>query len=243
MSHPNTESPKSGSLMEDVISIFVKPSVTFEHQRNNSFVMPALVQSLLFLVMVFALKNLTQPFFDAEQAKVTAKMMAKMAEAGREVPAGGMPGQSMSGYFTMIGTVITPWFIAIIGGLFGWLGARLAGAKISYGQAAMIASWSAFPMVIGYMVIGVMGVVMDTASITGINDAQIGPARFVTPTTPAAIEALFRNLDVFSLWSIVLAAIGVSVVGRVSMGTGIVASIIKWAVVVLLSMIPAVLFS
>lgn len=243
MSHVMTDAPKSSSLMEDLVNIFVNPSKVFENNRTKSFVMVAVVQSVIFLVLALALKNLIQPYMDAEFARNMAKAAAKAAASGQPMPAGANAmAEKIASATAVAGPVLAPWLIAIFGGLFTWLGARLVGAKITFGQSAMIAAWSSFPGVLAYIATGIQGVMADPQTVRGMNDASVGPARFVDPaTTPAALLGLLQNLDIFSIWTVVLIAIGVAVVARVPRGTGFIASLIKWGIVVLFTMVPAVM--
>ncbi len=244
MAHPNAEAQKSsGGLMEDVINIFINPSAVFEHQRDKSFVMPALIQTILFALLVFGLRNLVAPFWDAESSRAMAAQAAAMAAKGQAMPESGKAmGEKIAGYVSMVGPIIAPWLAAIVGGLFTFIASRIVGAKLSFGQSAMIASWSAFPAVLAFITTGVMGMMMDPANIRGVTDGQLGPGRFFDPnTTSPALIALFQNLDVFNIWSIVIMGIGIATVARVQRGTGFVGSLIKWVIVVLFSVVPAVL--
>jgi hypothetical protein len=238
VSHPNAEAPKSSGLMEDLINIFVKPSAVFENQRNKSFVMPALVQSVIMIVLVLAMGNLIMPFFDAENARAMAAAAAK----GQAIPPeAAAAAEKFSRYGAMGFMVLAPWFFAIFGGLLGWIGAKIVGAKMGYGQAATVASWSSFPNILGTVAMGVIGMMSDLTTVRGVADGQLGPARFLDPTTASpAILALLQTLEVFNIWSVVLFAIGVAVVGRVSMGSGMIASIVKWGIVALFAVGGAV---
>ncbi|MGV3711229.1 MAG: YIP1 family protein [Gemmatimonas sp.] len=247
MSHPNHEMQQSksgGSLMEDLINIFVKPSAVFEHQRNGNFFMPALIQSILCGVIVFALSNLISPFWDAESARQMARQAAAMAEKGQTMPEGGQAMAEKIGNFTKIAIpIIMPWFGAIFGGLFLFVGSRFASAKLTFGQSAMIATWSNFPVILTYVTTAIFGIVMDVGSIRGAGDGQIGLAKLFDPnTTSPALMTVFQNIDVFNIWTIIIAAIGVSVVGRVSSGSGYVAAGIRWLLFVLLTAGPAAIF-
>lgn len=225
--------------MEDVINIFVNPSAVFEHQRNKSFAMPALIQTVLMLVLVVAMGNLISPYFDAENARAMAAAAAKGQVMPPEAQA---TAEKFSHYVALGMMVILPWFVAIVGGLFGWIGAKIVGAKMGYGQAAMIASWSGFPAILSTIAMGIMGMMTDTSTVRGISDGQLGPARFLDPATASpAIMGLLQSIDIFSIWTIVLFGIGVSVVGMVSRGTGMIASLVKWGIVALFSVGGAVL--
>ena len=75
-----------------------------------------------------------------------------------------------------------------------------------------------------------------------VADAQIGPARLLDPNTSAPVlVALFQQLDIFNLWTLVLTAIGVAVVARTTVSTGALAAIIRFAIAALFVVVPALL--
>lgn len=240
MSHPKTEAQKSsGGLMEDLINIFISPSTVFEHQRNSSFAMPALIQTVLLAVLVLALGNLINPFFDAE----IARGMAQAAEKGQAMPEGAKATAEKFGrYFALAVVVISPWITALFGGLFGFIATRIVGLKLSFGQTALVASWASFPAVLGLLAMAVRGMMVDSSNIRGAIDGQIGFGMLLDPATASpAVLALAQATDVFSLWSVVIAGIGFSVLAKVTLGKGLTASLIKFAIGLCLAVVPAVL--
>ncbi|MEO7997188.1 MAG: YIP1 family protein [Gemmatimonadaceae bacterium] len=248
VSYPDAEVPKApkvsnGGLMEDVIKIFYQPTAVFDNQRNNSFVMPALIQTLLFAVIVFSMKNLISPFWDAESARAMAAQAAKMAASGQAMPEGAKAmSEKIASVTAMIGPLIAPWLTAIIGGLITWIAAKIVGAKLSYGQAATITSWAAFPAVLAFITTAIFGMMMDPQTIRGVTDGQLGPGKFIDPnTTSRALVALFQQMDIFSVWTFILSGIGIAVVSRASLQTGLVGAAIKWGIIVCFSVLPAVL--
>ena len=237
MSHANSEVVKSGGgLMEDFINIFIKPSEVFEHNRNKGFAMPALLQMVVWVVLAVALKNLMQPFIDADFARGMAKAAAKAAASGQPMPANAT---AMAEKFKDVGSyalpLIAPWINALVGGAFISFAAKIFSAPMSYSQGATISAWAYMPALLGTIATAVMGVVLDTDTIRGMSDGQLGPARFVDPaTTPPVLLALLQRIDLFAIWEIVLAGIGISVVGRISRMNGILGAISAWALVTLI---------
>lgn len=224
---------KSG-FFEDIVDVFINPSAVFERNKSTGFARPALIQSVIFLVLVIALKNLVSPYFDAE----FERGMATAAAKGQQIPANAMEtSRKFAGYIAMVGPVIAPWMVALIGGLFTMIGSRIVGAKLTYGQSASIASWSYFPAILGYISIAVQGAFVDQQTIRGVSDAQFGPARFVDPgAVSPALLGFLQNLDLFSIWTLVLTAIGVAVVGRTSRSTGAIAAVIRWGLFALVTL-------
>lgn len=69
-----------------------------------------------------------------------------------------------------------------------------------------------------------------------MNDAQFGPARFVDPAAVSpALLGFLQSLDLFNIWTLVLTAIGVSVVAR-ARSTGAIAAVIRWGLLALVSL-------
>lgn len=231
-----TPVPQKG-LFEDFVDIFVHPAALFDRNRNTSFVRPALVQSIFFLIVGVAAMNLLAPYFEADMLRSVRQ------QAGGEMPAGaaGMA-TTMAKVMSVVLFALAPWLTALMGGVATWLGARAAGARITFGQSAMIASWSFSPAMLGAIVMAVQGALVDPATIRGSADAQIGVARFLDPDTVAPpIMALLMQLDLFNIWGLVLTAIGVAVVARKDLGSGALAAVIRFALVALVSLIPALL--
>jgi hypothetical protein len=98
------------------------------------------------------------------------------------------------------------------------------------------------PGIFSTLVLAIFGAVMDTTSIRSSADGQIGAARFIDPhTASAALLGGLRNVELFTLWGVVITAIGVSVIARTSRGAGFMAALIKWLIVVAISVVPALL--
>jgi len=237
VSHPNAEAQKSsGGLMEDLINIFINPSAVFEHQRHGSFAIPALVQTILLTLLTFALHNLLAPFIDADFARGMAKASAKAAASGQAMPeqAKGMM-ETIQKFSLYAAALLGPWFIAIFGGVVVWLVSKIVGAKMAVAQGMTIASWAAMPMILGTVTMAIFGIMADPQTVRGTGDGQLGVLRFFDPdTTSPLLTEIFRRLDLFAVWEVVLTAIGISVVGRVSRGSGFVSAGIRWALVALL---------
>jgi hypothetical protein len=226
-------------IFEDFMDALVRPRTLFERNRNTSFVRPALVQSIFLLILGVAAMNLIAPYFEAEMLRA----MRQQAAAGGPTPEGaaGMAG-TMSKVTAVVGFALAPWMVGLLGGLATWVGARIVGAKLTFGQSAMISAWSYTPALIGALAMAVQGALTDPSAIRGASDAQLGPARFMDPnTTPPVTLALMQQLDLFNLWGLVLVAIGVAVVARKDMGSGALAAVIRFALFALATIIPALL--
>lgn len=231
--------PKAG-IFEDFVDALIRPRAMYERNRNSSFVRPALVQSIFLLIIGIAAMNLIAPYFEAEMSRSMAQQAAKTGTAASE-GAAAMVG-TMAKVTSVVGFALAPWLVGILGGLATWIASRLVGAKLTFGQSAMISAWSYTPALLGAVAFAVQGALVDPASIRGVSDAQFGPARFMDPNAVSPVTlALMQQLDLFNLWGLVLVAIGVAVVARKDMGSGALAAVIRFALFALATIIPALI--
>lgn len=230
-------SQQPGGLFENLIEVLFSPSKVFDRTRNSKAFMYALVTAVVVGVVLFATKNLLQPWFDA-QADTS---MAQAAAKGTPMPeqaAGAMRSFMAWGF---LGTAVTAALVGpYINALFLLLGGKLASARLTYAQSAMIAVLGGVPRLLSYLLMSAQTVLLDSANAKGLTDLALGPARFVDPvTTSPAVVAMLSSVDVTRVWQVILTAIGVSVVARVSAGAGFVAALIMVCIGMILQLIPA----
>ena len=232
--------PKQGGLFEDLIEVLFAPAKVFERSRAATAGKYVLVTAVLLTVIVFATKGLLMPWFDAQ-----GELALKLAAAkGRALPDGAAAAIQKS---TMYGILIGAPLVMLIGpylnAAFLLLGGKIAKAQITFAQAAFIATLGGVPRILGWIAMPVQSLFVDSSTARSLSDLSMGPARFVDPlTTPPALLALLGNFDLFRLWQIALIAIGVSVIGRVSRGTGALVAIVMLAISAILQLIPSALF-
>ena len=212
----------------------------FERTRATKALKYAVVTAIIVTVIVFATKNLLQPWLDAQGDLAIRTAAAK----GTPMPdAAAASVRSMSGWSFIIGAPILALVGPYLNAIFLLMGAKLMKAPLSYAQAATVAVLSGVPRLFSWMLMPVQALVLDPASARSAMDLSLSPARFVDPATmPPAVLALLGNLDVFHLWQLALTAIGVAVVARVSKGTGAVVALIMFGIVAVLQLIPSAVF-
>lgn len=231
--------PSHGGLVENLIEVLYAPSKVFDRTRTTKAFLYALVTAVIVGAIMFATKNLLQPWLDAQ-----GDLAIKMAAAkGRP-----MPEQAISGMRTMTswGIIIGAPIVMLVGPYLNAvlivLGAKVMKAPITYGQAAMVAVLSGVPRVIGTLLMPVQGVLLDGSNARSLADFSLGPARFLDPLTMSpAVLTLISNLDLFRLWQIALVAIGVAIVARVPKSTGAVVAVLMFAISAILQMLPTLL--
>ncbi len=232
--------PKQGGLFEDLVEVPFAPAKVFDRSRAASAFMYALTTAVIVAVVVFATKNLMTPWLDAQ-----GDLALKMAAAkGTPIPdAAAATVRKTTSYSLLVGgpliMLIGPYLNAVL----LLIGGKLMKAQISYSQAALIATLGGVPRILGWLSLPVQALLLNGSTARGLTDLSLGPARFFDPaTTSPAVLALLGSLDIFRIWQLVLIAIGISVIGRVSRSTGALVAIIMAGIAAILGLIPSAMF-
>lgn len=225
---PTASPPESAALWEDFLEIFIKPSAVFERRKASGFVVPLLVLTVVIALLWFGMRDAMAPIIEADTARTMAKAMAKNPQITEEVVA-----QQVSGASRMtpiFGTLAVPVIVLLVG-LFTWLAGKMVGAAMSLGAAMMIATYSYFPKVVGFLAAGAQVLLLPEDQITGGASVSVGPARAFDPDTASTLlVGTLVRLDLFTLWVTWLIAVGIHVVAKVPMGKALIAAGIVWLV-------------
>ncbi|HMA20052.1 MAG TPA: YIP1 family protein [Gemmatimonadaceae bacterium] len=230
-------SPSSAGLWEDFIDILYQPSAVFDRRREGKFGIALLAIVIITAVLFFALRNGLAPVMDAEMAKQAAAMAAKNPQITPEQIAAS---QGMMEKFAVVGYVVfVPVGIVIIAALL-WLAGKVVDAKVAFAAAMMIATYSWFPRIIEMILNAVQGLLLSPESITSRYSVQLGPARFFdSASTSPVLLTFLGGIDLFTIWTTALLAIGLSVVARVPRSRGVIAAVAIWFVMMLLPLYQA----
>ena len=191
----------------DVFKVLFEPTAVFERVRERpSFLVPYLMICAIQIVIYVV----NMPF-------LKAGMAAQMASR----PAGG-PDPSK---FLWIGAVFIPVGIAIalvIGGGILWVLVSLFGGEAKFSKLLSVAVYGAVPSVILLAIVGTIVLhLQGVGQIASPQDMQ--PALGLDLLAPGAkgfVGAALKAVNPFSVWGLVLTAIGVSTTHRLSKGTG-----------------------
>ncbi len=204
------------SSLADVFKVLYEPGAVFERVRERpSFLMPFLVICVVQLAVFF----FNMPF-------MKAGMAAQMATR----PAGG-PDPSK---FLWIGAIFVPLGIGLIlviaGGLL-WVLVSIFGGEAKFGTLMGVSALSAIPSTILLSIVGTVVIhLQGTGQITSMQDLQ--PALGLDLLIPARgfLGAVLKGINPFSIWGLVLTAIGVSTTHRLSKSTGYVVAAVSLAI-------------
>jgi hypothetical protein len=224
--------PTKAGLWEDFIDIFHQPSIVFERRRDGKFGLALLILVVLSGILFFALHNGLAPIMDAEMAKAAAAMAAKNPSITPDQIASQ---QAMMEKFAGIGFIIFLPIGITIGAVLLWLAGKVIGASVAFAAAMMITTYSYVPRVVETLLNAIQGLLLSPESITSRYSVQIGPARFLDAASAnPVLLAILGGLDVFTIWTTVLLAIGLAVVARVPMSKAAIAAGAVW----LISLLP-----
>ena len=214
-----------GSSLVDVVKVLYEPGAVFERVRARpSFFAPFLtivvVQCVLFFVNLSYLK-----------AAVAAQMATQAA--GRPVP-----GTAMLAVFGLVGLVIVLGIVLLISGLLLWvIASMVGGGEAKFGTLLSVAVYAAVPSTILLSIVGL--IVLHMQGTTGLTSPQdLQPALgldLLAPGMKGFAGSVMKAINPFSLWGLVLTAIGVSTTQRASKGTGYTVAIIAFVIGLLIA--------
>lgn len=222
-------SARAASIWEDLVDIFFSPREVFERRRFDGFG-PALLLLTVLLVI------LTIPTQLSLAGMMTDVLREGLATAGGAEPTTAQIDQMrrISMIAGVAGTAVTVPVAAIVSGLvLSGLGG-LAGVRLPVRAAILVAVWSGFPRVWAMVVTMLQGSLLEPVRMT---DLSLGPARFLDADASPVLVGLLSRLDIFTVWAVVLAAIGVMVIGGASRGKAVALAVAVW----LVGSIPVVL--
>ncbi len=235
------------SQVQRVIYTFTSPSRTFSDiRRSTSWWLPF----VLTVVFGYGLFGAIQAKVGWEQvAENSIKQSPKQAEQMDKLP----PEQRANSMkITVIATQIS--FAALP--IFALIGtAVIAGvllATVNFGFGGRATFWQAFSVTWFAGLPGLFKVILGTIALfVGLDPESFNVKNFagtnigyyLPPDTNKALMALATSIDITTIWTLVLAAIGISIVAGIKRSGGYIAVFGWWIVTVLLSFGMAVAFS
>jgi len=234
------------STGETLSSILFEPGRVFESLRERPRFLVALVISMIFY-MAFTI-TFYQKVGHERVVRETIESSPFTAQQTPEQKEASIRAQS-SPIVKWITIAAGPVFIAIFfaaGAALYLLGALLMGKQVSYKQALAIWSYSSMPPLVLSMIVNVILVFLKSpddydivsASRRGLVRANLS---FLSDSKAAPIlYTLLGSLDIFAFYGLVLAALGLRKVAKMSSGSawGIVATI--WIIGVLVRLAFAI---
>src|SRR5208282_5612328 len=221
-----------------LVSTFFAPSKTFtDLRRNASWWAPFLIISVVSLLFVYVVD---QKVGFRKVFENVIQLQPKQADRIDRLPADQRQ-KVMEQQTTIIkiSSYGSPVLVLIFYAIFaGVLHATLQfglNAEVKYKTLFALIVYSRLPEVLMPLLAIlslVAGVSSDAFNIQ--NPAATNPGYFIDPSGSAVLRALLTPLDVFTIWALVLTAIGITCISKVKRGTAF-AVVFGWFAVVVLA--------
>lgn len=217
-----------------MVRVLYAPGETFEavSQRHGwlDWFAPALVTALVATASVQA----TMPLLVKAQQEALAKVAHSSALTPQQQEQQQQMLAKMSGVSHVAALVMAPLstfaIVFILGGVMLAIGRFVLGGEPVYGQTLAVAGYTSL-----------IGVV-QTAVMTPLRQAKgamimtLGPGLLLPDGTLTSFAGRLANaVDVFVLWQVGVAAVGLAIVSRAATGKALACLLVVWALVVLAS--------
>jgi hypothetical protein len=225
------------SFFEDIIDVFFNPAAVFRRRADKS-PWPAIITcAVLSAIVAIATYNALAPALDAEFARASAKAIKANPQITQEMMD---KGRGIGVMMAKFGSVVMVPIIIFLVGLVAWIVGKILSSTQTLNAAIVVVAYAWFVRVLGSIVLGVQGLVMDPSKMTGMSSVATGPARFMNPDTASTLAmAVAARFDLFVLWSTVLVAVGLYVTGKVSKNKAMLAGVLIWLVNSIPTVLPA----
>jgi hypothetical protein len=208
----------------DLVKVLFEPAAVFERVREKPrFLVPFL--GLAVVQIIVGVINL--PYL---QAGMRAQM------AGRTMPAGA-PDPSSFAFIGVIAVPVVLVIIFLISTLILWVLVSVFGGEGKFGTLLSVVTYASVPSVILLSIIGAIVLRMKGVD-TMTSPADLQPALgldLVMPGVKGFLGGMLKAINPFSIWSLVLTAIGVKVTHRLSQGSAYGAATVHYLFAVLLA--------
>ena len=231
---------------ERVIDTFIAPGKTFaDIRRKATWWLPFLIMALLAIPYTYAVdkkvgfddvaeKQMMKNHFQADRINsLPADQKAVMIHKSAVVT-------KMSTYASAVFLLL----FALIISLLWWLSTNFAlGGQTTYWQILAIWMYSSLPKIFIYLLATVLlfaGVGTENFDLQNPAATNLG---YFLPNASPAIRAAASFIDIFSIWSLVLATMGIAIVARKTKGQAAAVVFGWWILGMILTTAAAAIFS
>jgi hypothetical protein len=219
------------SQVERVVDTFVAPSKTFaDILRSTSWWLPFLLFMIVYAFFAVAVDKKIGFEAVAEQSLQESQMMQdRMASLSPEVRAQAIQRQAIgTKYFSYFAGIVFL-VVALFGALLNWATINFGfGAKTTFGQNYSMQMYASLPLALKTVVAaGLVFAGVGTDSFNMKNPIGTNPGFFMTDSA-AWLKTLLTFFDVFSLWTLVLAIIGLACISGKTKGQAAIVVVGWW---------------
>ncbi|HEV8352728.1 MAG TPA: YIP1 family protein [bacterium] len=209
----------------DLVRVLFEPTAVFERVRERPrFLLPAIGLSVIVIVITYFM----QPFTQAAMAS----RMAQIAQQNPQAAANAAKFQSIGLIFAPIGVFIALLMAAVI----YWLLVMLvAGGDARFKTLLSVAAYTALPAILLQAAALAVLKMKGVEAVSSMEDLRppLG-LNLLAPNATGFTGAVLAGINPFSLWGMVLTAIGIQVTHKTSKGGAYTVAIIAMLLGVLI---------
>jgi hypothetical protein len=221
---PPSEEPAEKAQLSEVATlgtIFIEPENTFKDlKRKPRFIIAGVIIALLVGAYTF---GVSYKIGEAGMRSFIAEQIGKSPQAdslSAEQKANAVEMQMTISKYSRFAVPIFVFISFLIGGLIYWLGGKAFGGTGSFTQNLSVWIYSGFPPAVVSMIANFIVTAFKSAddidlaaSQRGLIHANLG---FLIGKEHPVIATLLSTFDVFAIWGWILAAIGLTVINKMS---------------------------
>lgn len=215
---------------------FTAPAKTFaDIRRNRSWWLPLLIVALFtYLFVGVALTKVGPTNLAVGSIKNNPTQAEKMQNASPEERERMV---SITAAILKVSLLVSPLFVllsAAIGALLLWVGFNfILGGSGTYPGMFAVMIFSFLPGILRSLLVTAVMLFGDTENFNLNDPIGTNPGFFLGPDASHFLKAMLGSLDVFSIWTLVLMAMGGAIVARVKVKSGMVMVFAVWFIYVL----------
>ena len=188
------------SVVGRILRVFYAPSETFEAVAEQRSAADWLVPTIMVAVVIFIFTYITSPIYMAEvMEQIPAEQRGEMESTGDAMRMGGL-----------IAAPVMTFVMLFIGAAIYLLVGKLLGGLLGYGQCLAIVAYTSLIAIPQHIVKTPLVLANETMKV------QIGLGMFLAEEAQKSFGgALLSSIDPFVVWIVVIAGLGLSIVGQV----------------------------
>ena len=192
------------SVVGRMLRVFYAPSETFEAVAEQRSAADWLVPTIVVAMVVFFSTYVTSPIYVAEMMEQTQQQMS--AEQSDEME-GAADAILIS---TLVAAPIMMFVMLFIGAAIYLLVGKLLGGLLGYGHCLALVAYTSLIAILQHIVKVPLVLAKETMNV------QIGLGMFLSEEAQKSFGgALLSSIDPFVVWMIVIAGLGLSIVGQI----------------------------
>ena len=193
------------SVVGRILRVFYAPSETFEAVAEQRSAADWLVPTFIVAAVVFVSTYITSPIYMAETMEQMQQQMQQQEQSGAMEGTGDAILIS-----TLIAAPVMMFVMLFIGAAIYLLVGKLLGGLLGYGQCLAIVAYTSLIAILQHVVKTPLVLANETMNV------QIGLGMFLSEEAQRSfVGALLSSIDPFVIWMVVIAGLGLSIVGQI----------------------------